>query len=143
MQAAHVQLIRTSIAQIRPIAGLAGACFYERLFACDPSLRPLFQADLKLQGRKLMEMLRLIAVHLDRLDALVPVVAELGRRHRAYGVCDAHYEAVGQALLWTLEHLLGPGFTPELRQAWQEAYLILAHLMQAAAPERTSPIGSR
>ena len=135
MQAEQILQIRTSLAQLRPVAGLAGTCFYERLFELDPSLRPLFKANLKLQGRKLIDMLRFIALHLDRLPVLVPVLVELGVRHREYGVFDAHYETVGQALLWTLEHLLGPDFTPEVREAWSEAYTILAHLMQASAPE--------
>ena len=139
MQAADVQRIRTSIDQIRPVVGLAGACFYERLFELDPALRPLFKDDLKRQSRKLMEMLGFLSAHLDQLDALVPVVAELGRRHRGYGVCDAHYETAGEALLWTLEYLLGPDFTPEVDAAWRAAYTILAHLMQAAAPEHPRP----
>jgi hypothetical protein len=35
----------------------------------------------------------------DRLDQLVPVVQDLGRRHAGYGVTDSHYDTVGAALL--------------------------------------------
>ena len=55
---------------------------------------------------------------LDRLEQLVPVVEDLGRRHAGYGVADAHYDTVGAALLWTLEKGLGQAFTPDVKDAW-------------------------
>jgi hemoglobin-like flavoprotein len=70
---------------------------------------------------------------LDRLDQLVPVVQELGRRHAAYGVTDAHYDTVGTALLWTLEKGLGEAFAPEVEQAWAAVYGLLATTMREAA----------
>jgi hemoglobin-like flavoprotein len=60
-------------------------------------------------------------------------VAALGHRHVGYGVTDDQYELVGAALLYTLEQGLGPAFTPEVRDAWSEAYLILATVMRRAA----------
>ena len=51
---------------------------------------------------------------LNRLDALVPVVEDLGRRHAGYGVKDEHYDSVGAALLWTLERGLGKAWTPQV-----------------------------
>jgi nitric oxide dioxygenase len=35
--------------------------------------------------------------------------------------------------LWTLEQGLSPDFTPPLKDAWTEAYVMLAGVMQAAA----------
>ena len=54
---------------------------------------------------------------LNRLDALVPVVEDLGRRHAGYGVKDEHYDSVGAALLWTLERGLGKAWTPQVAEA--------------------------
>jgi nitric oxide dioxygenase len=129
----QVALVRTSFAEVAPIADEAAALFYDRLFRLDPALRPLFRTDLHAQGRALMGMLR-VAVHgLDRLDELVPAVQALGRRHAAYGVRPAHYATVGAALLATLEQGLGPAFTAETRAAWAAAYALLAGAMQQAA----------
>ncbi len=46
-----------------------------------------------------------------------PHLEEVGRRHVGYGVRDAHYATVGNALLWTLEHGPHEAFTPEVRDA--------------------------
>ena len=62
-------------------------------------------------------------------SALAEAIEELGRRHRAYGVLDAHYAMVGETLLWSLEQALGPAFTPELRSAWQAAYRRITSIM--------------
>jgi len=40
--------------------------------------------------------------------------------------------SVFHALLWTLEQGLGPGFTPEIREAWTVLYKLVADTMLAA-----------
>jgi hemoglobin-like flavoprotein len=127
------ELVQTSFEQVRPIADAAAALFYNRLFELDPTLRPLFKGDMKEQGRKLMDMITLAVKGLDRPEALLPALAALGRRHAGYGVNKHDYETVGEALLWTLEQGLGPGFTPDVREAWEAVYGFVAGAMREAA----------
>jgi hemoglobin-like flavoprotein len=127
------ELVQTSFEQVRPIADAAAALFYNRLFELDPTLRPLFKGDMKEQGRKLMDMITLAVKGLDRPEALLPALAALGRRHAGYGVNKHDYETVGEALLWTLEQGLGPGFTPDVREAWEAVYAFVAGAMREAA----------
>ena len=127
------ELVQTSFAQVRRIADVAAALFYRRLFELDPTLRSLFKGDLKEQGRKLMDMLTLAVKGLDRPEALLPALAALGRRHAGYGVNEHDYETVGEALLWTLEQGLGPNFTPDVREAWEAVYRLVAGAMREAA----------
>jgi hemoglobin-like flavoprotein len=126
-------LVQTSFAKVAPIADAAAAMFYTRLFEIDPALKPLFTTDITEQGRKLMRMLGMAVNGLDRLDQLVPVVQQLGVRHKQYGVMDEHYDTVAVALLWTLEQGLGPDFTPEVQGAWVAVYTVLASTMKQAA----------
>jgi hemoglobin-like flavoprotein len=128
-------LVQDSFASIAPIADDAAALFYRRLFELDPSLQAMFRGDMAEQRRKLMNMLGAAVKGLDRLEQLVPVVQDLGRKHAGYGVEDRHYDTVGAALLWTLEKGLGSGFTPEVKEAWAAVYGLLASTMQAAARE--------
>jgi len=126
-------LVQESFKTIVPIADDAAQLFYQRLFELDPSLRHMFRGDMKEQRKKLMQMITAAVKGLDRLEQLVPVVEDLGRRHTGYGVTDAHYDTVGAALLWTLEMGLGSAFTPEVKEAWTTVYGILASTMKNAA----------
>jgi hemoglobin-like flavoprotein len=129
----QITLVKGSFAAIVPIADDAAALFYRRLFEIDPRLERMFSGDMVEQRRKLMQMLTAAVKGLDRLEQLVPVVEDLGRRHAGYGVRDEHYDTVGAALLWTLEKGLGPAFTPETKEAWTAVYGLLASTMQGAA----------
>jgi hemoglobin-like flavoprotein len=129
----QIALVQRSFAIIAPIADDAAALFYQRLFELDPSLRRMFPEDMTGQRKKLMQMLTAAVKGLDRLYQLVPVLQDLGRRHVAYGVTDAHYDTVGAALLWTLKMGLGKGFTPETKEAWTTVYGLLATTMRDAA----------
>ena len=129
----QIALVQQTFAAIAPIADDAASLFYHRLFEMDPSLQRLFKGDMAEQRRKLMQMLTAAVKGLQRLDRLVPVVEDLGRRHAGYGVTDLHYETVGAALLWTLEMGLGGAFTPEVKEAWVTVYGLLASTMKGAA----------
>lgn len=126
-------LVKTSWAKVIPIKEQAAALFYAKLFELDPGLRPMFKGDMAEQGRKLMAMINTAVNGLDRLEAIVPAVRELGKRHVAYGVRDKDYDTVGGALVWTLEQGLGAEFTDEVREAWVTVYGLLATTMKQAA----------
>jgi hemoglobin-like flavoprotein len=130
---AQKELVQATFAKIEPIAEAAAELFYNKLFELDPALKPLFKGSMKEQGKKLMATLKLAVKGLDDLDKLVPVVQDLGRRHKDYGVEPAHYATVAEALLWTLEQGLEEAFTPEVKQTWTKVYTVLAETMIAAA----------
>jgi hemoglobin-like flavoprotein len=132
---AQKTLVQNSFVTVATISDQAAVLFYDRLFELDPSLRIMFPADLTEQRKKLMQMITAAVKGLDRLEQLVPVVQDLGRRHATYGVADAHYDTVGAALLWTLETGLGPAFTPDVKEAWTAVYVLLATTMKDAAGE--------
>jgi hemoglobin-like flavoprotein len=128
------RLVRESWARFEPVAEQSAAYFYAKLFELDPEAERLFaRTDMDAQGKKVMRMFAEIVRTLDQPEALVAELADLGRRHVHYGVRDSQYDSVGTALLWTLERGLGPAFTPEMRNAWTEAYLLLSIVLRRAA----------
>jgi hemoglobin-like flavoprotein len=129
----QVVLVKNSWGLVMPIANKAAELFYGKLFEMDPDLESLFSGDMAEQGRKLMTMINVAVNGLDRLEAIVPAVEQLGERHVGYGVKDKDYDTVGAALLWTLEAGLGEAFTPEVKEAWSVTYGVLANTMKAAA----------
>ncbi len=127
-------LVRDSWRVIAPDAVAVAPSFYERLFELNPDARALFaHADMPTQHRRVMEMLDAIVESLDSEEAFVSGLATLGRRHVRYGAEDGHYDSVGAALLHTLETALGDRWTPEVADAWAEAYRLMAGVMRRAA----------
>ena len=127
----QISLIRSTFEKVEPDS--AAASFYDRLFEIAPDVRDLFPSDLTAQGQKLMATLSFVVNGLDDIDAILPAVRDLGIRHIDYGTDPAHYDAVGDALLWTLEQGLGSAFTQQAKMAWNEAYSLIAATMIAAA----------
>lgn len=127
------RLVRDGFSKVAPNAGAAASLFYERLFALDPALRPLFKGDMEAQGAKLMATIGVAVDSLDRLHEVVPKLRALGRQHAALGVQDAHDATVAEALLWTLGQGLGTDFTDRAREAWTACYAALSGEMKAGA----------
>ena len=141
MRAETERLVRESWARFEPVAEQSAGFFYDKLFELDPGAQRLFaRTDMEAQGRKVMQMFAEIVRTLDQPEELVTEVADLGRRHVHYGVQDSQYASVGTALLWTLEQALGPAFTPEIRNAWTEAYLLLSSIVRRAAAQEQATV---
>jgi hemoglobin-like flavoprotein len=133
MQAETERLVRESWTRFEPMAVASARFFYDKLFELDPDAARLFtQTEMEAQGRKVMRMFAEIVRTLDQPETLVAEMADLGRRHVQYGVHDSQYDSVGTALLWTLEQGLGEAFTPEVRNAWTEAYLYVSAIARRA-----------
>ena len=133
MNTQQIELVQSSFEKVRPIADQAAETFYQRLFEIAPHYRHLFKNNMRKQGAMLMSTLGLAVGSLNNLEAILPAVQSLGRRHAGYGVTAEDYQPVAEAFLWTLDHYLGEAFTPELEEAWVEAYTILAGAMIQAA----------
>ena len=129
----QIQLVQDTFALVAPIADDAAALFYERLFTLDPTLKPLFRGDMKQQGQMLMQTIGLAVRNLRQPANIISSVEQMGKRHVGYGVTDAHYDTVGEALMWTLGEGLGAAFTPAARDAWAATYNLLADVMKAGA----------
>ena len=129
----QISMVQTSFKKVVPIADTAADLFYDRLFEIAPDVRSMFPDDIKDQKKKLIAMLASAVANLHQVEAILPAVENLGKRHVAYGVTAKHYEPVGAALLWTLEQGLGPDFTPPVKAAWTEAYTTLSGAMKGAA----------
>lgn len=139
MDAKSIALVQESFKKVEPIAATAADIFYDRLFEIAPEVRSLFPAQMTDQKEKLMATLGVAVGNLHQVETIVPVVQDLGKKHVGYGVKDEHYDKVGEALLYTLEKGLGEAFTPEVKAAWTETYVLVATVMKEAAASVPSP----
>jgi NAD(P)H-flavin reductase len=129
-----IPAMRANFAKAAATGDEAPLYFYSHLFLSHPETRQMFPVSMAHQRDRLFTALGDVVARVDDLDALVPILQQLGRDHRKFGTLAAHYPAVGASLLATLEHF-DDRWTPELAKDWTEAYTLVAEVMVAAADE--------
>lgn len=134
MRQDQIEIVQNTWASVVPIATQAAGLFYDRLFQLDPEIRHLFRSvDLAQQKVRLVAALSVAVAGLEETDGLKQMLFDLGRRHSDYGVQPRHYQAVGEALIWTLEQGLGAAWTDAAREAWIAIYEVIAAEMLRGA----------
>jgi methyl-accepting chemotaxis protein len=114
------------------------------MFKKYPSVKPLFKkTSIKEQKKKLLASLVLVIQNLRHPDKLTPVLQDMGARHVGYGAKPAHYDAVGENLLAVLGEVAGSAWTPQVKQAWTEAYGAIKTIMLAGAERAHSTQGEK
>jgi len=126
----QVGIVQDSFKRVGPQASEASRLFYDELFRISPDLREMFPKDMSAHKAKFVQMLAGVVKSLDQIATVSEEIVDLGRRHMSYDVEDTHYAIVGDALIWTLGRILGPDFTPDVRDAWVAAYDMIARVMR-------------
>jgi nitric oxide dioxygenase len=110
--------------------------FYQALLGGHPEVRPLFNATHQASGnqpRALARSVLMYARHIDRLEGLGNLPAQIINKHVALQVQPEHYPVVGQCLLQAIRDVLGAEVaTDEVLAAWGAAYQQLADLLMGA-----------
>ena len=129
----QILLVRASWPAIAERADMLTITFYEKLFDIDPNAAALFTGvDMAAQRKKLAQALAVVVRAADDPGTLIPALTALGKRHSGYRVEHHHFESVGAALLGSLAETLGTDFTPDVRDAWAQAYGVVAGIMRGA-----------
>jgi hemoglobin-like flavoprotein len=136
MDARRTALVQQSFERATALGDELAALFCAELFAIDPTLRTMFDGDMRRQHMKFMMTLALVVRSLHASGQIHQIVGTLAVKHAGYGLRPEHYTPFGNALLRTLKKVLGAAYTPDVRNAWVEAFCMLAAMMKAAADER-------
>lgn len=129
----QIAYVRQSYVLISNRLSEASKVFYNELFSISPELEDLFPEDLTIQKQKFMQMISAIVNGLDNITGISNYIADLGRRHSLYEIEDEHYVYFGEAFMSMLSTMLGNDFTPEVSEAWEAAYDMIARMMQEAS----------
>lgn len=103
--------------------------FYELLFSKHPELLNIFNHANQRQGRQQTALANAVyaaAANIEKLETIIPVVKQIGHKHRALGVKPEHYPIVGETLLQAIQDVLGDAVTDEILDAWAKAYKVIA-----------------
>ena len=126
----QAETLEQSFEKIKPQANEFVSSFYENLFTDYPEAKPLFaNVDMDNQGKKLLSSLVLVIQNLRMPEVLGDALKGLGARHVQYGTLPEHYPLVGNTLLKTFQQYLGADWTPEVKQAWVDAYEAITEIM--------------
>ena len=132
----NIEILEQSFERVKPHASEFSYSFYQNLLNDYPQLRPLFaKTNMEDQQQKLVMSLVLVIENLRNPNYLKVILRNLGERHVSYGTMQEHYPMVGAALLKTFESYLGTDWTPEVKQAWINAYEVLTSLMLEGAKQ--------
>ena len=107
---------------------------YGRMFR-NPEIRDLFNQShhgiSDAQPRALTGAILAYAANIENLGALAPAVERIAQKHVGLQILPEHYPHVAEALLGAIRHVLGEAATPEILDAWGEAYWFLADILIA------------
>ncbi len=110
--------------------------FYRMMLSEHPEVRPLFNQAHQASGdqpRALANGVLMYARHIDRLEALGPLVRQVVNKHVALQILPEHYPIVGGCLLRAIREVLGAEIaTDAVIEAWAVAYQQLADIFIGA-----------
>ncbi|MFD3324145.1 globin domain-containing protein [Streptomyces sp. NPDC058701] len=133
--------VRATLPAVGAAIGDITELFYTKLFAAHPDLlRDLFNRGNQaagLQKQALAGSIAAFATHLvahpdQRPDVMLNRIAH---KHASLGVTRAQYPVVHEHLFAAITEVLGDALTPEVAEAWDEVYWLMANAL-AALEER-------
>ncbi|WP_371676716.1 globin domain-containing protein [Streptomyces sp. NBC_01276] len=129
--------VRATLPAVGAAIGEIAELFYEKLFAAHPALiRDLFNRgnqNAGLQKQALAGSVAAFATHLlahpdTRPDVMLNRIAH---KHASLGVTREQYPVVHRHLFEAIAEVLGDAVTPEVAEAWDEVYWLMANALIA------------
>lgn len=103
--------------------------FYRLLFENHPELKDVFNMTHQRKGTQQKVLANAIfqyACYIDKLEMMGDAVESIAQKHTSLSIQEEHYPIVGANLLAAIKEVLGDAATPEIIDAWAEAYSDLA-----------------
>ncbi|WP_394232440.1 NO-inducible flavohemoprotein [Niallia oryzisoli] len=124
-----IEIVKSTVPVLEKYGKDITTRFYERMFTNNPELLNIFNHANQKQGRQQTALANTVyaaAANIDNLAAIIPVVKQIGTKHRALEIKPEHYPIVGENLLGAIKDVLGDAATDEIINAWAEAYGVIA-----------------
>ncbi|MCG3086778.1 NO-inducible flavohemoprotein [Sporosarcina cyprini] len=124
-----IDIVKSTVPVLEQHGKTITTTFYKNMFAAHPELLDIFNHANQSKGRQQTALANTVlaaAKYIDNLEAIVPAVVQIGHKHRSLGIQPEQYPIVGQHLLGAIKEVLGDAATPEILEAWGEAYGVIA-----------------
>ncbi|WP_105169823.1 NO-inducible flavohemoprotein [Pseudoalteromonas sp. T1lg23B] len=126
-----ISLVKSTVPLLSDAGTAVTAHFYQRMFSHNPELKNIFNMTNQHTGKQQFALFNAIAAyatHIDNPQVLQDAIGRINHKHVSLNIQAEHYDIVGHHLIETLKELAPEQFTPEIEQAWREAYGFLADL---------------
>ena len=127
----HIEIIKSTIPLLENAGSALTSHFYQRLFSHHPELQDIFNMANQKTGRQQVALFQAIAAYaknIENLSALTSAVERIAQKHTSFNIQADHYAIVGHHLIETLRELATEAFTPDVEDAWTNAYQFLASI---------------
>lgn len=124
-----IDLIKSTVPVLEVHGKEITTTFYQMMFDNHPELLNIFNHANQREGKQptaLANAVYAAAAHIDHLEDILPVVKQIGHKHRALNILPEHYPIVGENLLAAIQKVLGDAATPAILAAWAQAYGVIA-----------------
>ena len=127
----HIDTVKSTIPLLESAGTAITQHFYQRMFLHNPELKDIFNMSHQKTGGQPVALFNAIAAyakHIETPEVLGHAVERIAQKHTSFNVQPAQYAIIGHHLIETLRELAGDAFTPEVEEAWGEAYHFLANI---------------
>jgi nitric oxide dioxygenase len=132
----QISLIKATVPLLETGGEALTRHFYQLMFSQYPEVRALFNQAHQASGsqqRALANAVLMYARHIDKLEALGPLVGQIVNKHVSLQILPEHYPIVGSCLLQAIREVLGAEIaTDAVIEAWAGAYGQLADILIGA-----------
>ena len=122
--------LETSLDLVPPSGGELIDAFCRQHVAAGPARH---SPELAAEQTMVLHLLRMVRLWLRDLDAIVPLMHDLGAR---FGAGPEHYPVVGGVLIASMADVAGDAWEPRYERAWTAAFDVVADAMLDAASRR-------
>ncbi|TKI88722.1 NO-inducible flavohemoprotein, partial [Bacillus wiedmannii] len=127
LSAKTIEIVKSTVPLLQEKGVEITTRFYQILFSEHPELLNIFNHTNQKKGRQQQALANAVyaaATYIDNLEAIIPVVKQIGHKHRSLGIKAEHYPIVGTCLLRAIKEVAGA--PDEVLNAWGEAYGVIA-----------------
>ncbi|MBX6382342.1 MAG: hemin transporter [Microbispora sp.] len=129
------RIVRDTLPVIAGAIQKITARFYDTMFADNPELlRDLFNRGNQANGEQRVALAGSIAAFATALverpgEPPHTMLSRIANKHASLGVTEDQYAVVHKYLFGAIREVLGDAVTPEIAQAWDEVYWLMAELL--------------
>lgn len=126
-----IEIVKSTVPLLESANTALTEHFYQRMFRDNPELKDVFNLSHQKTGRQPAALFAAVLAYAKNIDnpaVLSAAVERIAHKHTGFAIQPEQYAIVGHHLLETIKELAPDAATPEVIDAWAQAYGALAEI---------------